>query len=350
MKPRYVIGVGVVTSVAGLAYAFAGVDVRQMAATIRNLRPGPFWTSQALFVASLVLRAMRWRLLLQSFGRIRFGSVFGATVIGMMANNFLPGRIGELPKALFLGRREQISNPAVIANIVAERVSDTLALLALLGAYVWVAEANTNGVDAVAQAGWVLLVGSAGVIAILAVIVRLGDRAVRLVHRAFSPLSERWAERMGRIAAGFVAGLRVFHSWQQCVAVAAMSLAVWLCGAAVYFFLMESFALRLGFLDALLVFLIVLLGIALPSAPGFVGTFHAVCVAALALVGVTDTAVASAYATVAHAGGWVAVNVLGLACLGLMGGRDWNRLLTIRPDTMSVARAATLPVGAIHED
>lgn len=164
------------------------------------------------------------------------------------------------------------------------------------------------------------------------------------VRRIFSWLSERWADRMGRLATGFIIGLRVFRSWHQCAAVAVMSLTIWLCGAAVYYLLMESFALEPGFLDAVLVFLIVLLGIALPSAPGFVGTFHAVCIAALAMVGVSDTAVATAFATVAHASGWIIVNVLGLACLTVMGGRNWARLVRIGSDTISI-----VPVAPIHE-
>jgi hypothetical protein len=62
-------------------------------------------------------------------------------------------------------------------------------------------------------------------------------------------------------------------------------------------------------------------------------------------VGVSDTAVATAFATVAHASGWLTVNILGLMCLLLMGGREWARLVGVRSNSISV-----VPVSPVHEE
>jgi uncharacterized membrane protein YbhN (UPF0104 family) len=64
-----------------------------------------------------------------------------------------------------------------------------------------------------------------------------------------------------------------------------------------------------------LVFLVVLLGVAIPSAPGFVGTFHGFCVAGLAMVAGTEPTLAAAYATLLHGSHWLAINTVGIGCL-----------------------------------
>jgi uncharacterized protein (TIRG00374 family) len=331
---------GIMMSAIGLVYTFVDVDIEHTLRTLGSLRAGSFWTSEVLFVVSLALRALRWQWLLLPIGRMRYGSVFGATVVGMMANNVLPARMGELPKALFLARREQTGSIPIMANIVAERVADALALVALLVAYAWLSPAENAGTAALIRAGWVLLVGGIGLTVVLALVVNFEDRAMQALGAALALVSIAWSHRIVDLTRACARGLGVFQSWRRCLNVGMISLAIWLCGAASYYYLLDSFALNPAFRDALLVFLIVLLGIALPSAPGFIGTFHAVCVAALAIVGVTDAAVAAAFATVAHGMGWMTVNVLGIACLTAMGGRECLQLFRTRPAPVSTESGA----------
>lgn len=94
-----------------------------------------------------------------------------------------------------------------------------------------------------------------------------------------------------------------------------LSLLIWGTAIASLYFLAEGFALGLTVVQVTVVFLVVLFGIAVPSAPGFVGTFHAFCVAALAMVAGTEPRLAAAYATLLHGIQWLAVDIVGIIFL-----------------------------------
>ena len=50
-------------------------------------------------------------------------------VIGYMANNLLPMRLGELVRSYYVGEREGISKASALATVFVERVFDALTLL-----------------------------------------------------------------------------------------------------------------------------------------------------------------------------------------------------------------------------
>jgi uncharacterized membrane protein YbhN (UPF0104 family) len=186
---------------------------------------------------------------------------------------------------------------------------------------VWIFGTNRERSAVVSPAGWFVLAAIIGSIVGLAILKRFEMQALQLSQAVLSKFSTKWPDRMTGIVTDFLRGLNVFHGWFQCSTVMALSIVIWLFGATSFFYLAVSFSLRLGFTDATLVFLIVILGITLPSTPGFVGTFHGFCVAALALVGVKNPTTAMAYATVVHGTGWLSVNILGLIAL-FAAGRD----------------------------
>ena len=62
------------------------------------------------------IRAVRWGWLLKSVKPIGAGSLFSATMIGFMANNLLPARLGELVRPWALGTSEKVSRSSVFAT------------------------------------------------------------------------------------------------------------------------------------------------------------------------------------------------------------------------------------------
>ena len=74
------------------------------------------------------LTAVRWQVLLRPVKPIGLHRLFGVIMIGFMANNVLPARIGELVRAYALGRSEALAAPLAFATIVIERVFDGFTL------------------------------------------------------------------------------------------------------------------------------------------------------------------------------------------------------------------------------
>src|SRR4051812_45719578 len=64
---------------------------------------GVFLLSTAVCTLIFPLRAIRWRVILEPVaGKLPLGPLWRATAIGMMLNNVLPARAGELPRAYAL--------------------------------------------------------------------------------------------------------------------------------------------------------------------------------------------------------------------------------------------------------
>src|SRR5262249_54827248 len=87
-------------------------------------------------VVSIFLRfwlsALRWQLLLRPVKRVGLHRLFAVTMIGFMANNILPARLGEVVRAYALGRSEALSPSVPFATIVIERMFDGFTLLLFL--------------------------------------------------------------------------------------------------------------------------------------------------------------------------------------------------------------------------
>lgn len=307
---------GIFISAICLWYAFHGVD--PSALWIGITRVGLPWVFASVVAAllSLIVRAFRWRLLLVGGEVIGSWSLASATFIGIMANNLLPARLGEMVRAWVLARREQMSVPTVLASIFVERLLDVVAALALLGLALAVSPGLGDGAaHMLKQAGLaVLLAVTIGVVALL-IAVRLRERLLGAGERWAAQVGHSWAMRSLELTRRFLVGLCALRGGLHAAKVAGLSLLVWGVAISSFYLMAEGFGLGLTLAQTTLVFVIVMFGVAIPSAPGFVGTFHGFCVAGLAMVVGTEPTQAAAYATVLHGSHWLAINAVGVGCL-----------------------------------
>src|SRR5437773_2373723 len=125
--------IGLALSVFLLWYAFHGVhwaevwrDVGGADATLVVV---------AVIVGNMIfpLRAIRWRPILDPIAPgLPYGKLWRATAVGMMANNILPARAGELVRAFVLSRETTVPFSAAFASLVVDRVFDAVIVLLLV--------------------------------------------------------------------------------------------------------------------------------------------------------------------------------------------------------------------------
>ncbi len=111
-----------------LYLAFKGVDL----GAAFDIIAGSSLTWMLIFIISFYLshliRAFRWKVMLHSIKpNTSVLNLLGATMIGYGVNFIVP-RLGELYRALFAGKWENISRSSMLGSIVVERVIDILAL------------------------------------------------------------------------------------------------------------------------------------------------------------------------------------------------------------------------------
>ena len=123
--------IGVAISAITLYVILHGVDLAEVADILRTAAPG--WLALMLvgIVVDLMIRGLRWQRLLAPIHAVPYRRSLGYLLIGYLANNLLPARLGELVRAHYLGDREGVSRTTTLGTIVVERVIDTVVVVAI---------------------------------------------------------------------------------------------------------------------------------------------------------------------------------------------------------------------------
>jgi uncharacterized membrane protein YbhN (UPF0104 family) len=203
-----------------------------------------------------------------------------------------------------------------LASIVVERIVDVITALAILGvSMMFIPKLGGEAAGLLVRTGLavlVLVIMGAGAFLIA---VRYRRQIVDWSERRALEKKAMWMSRAVNMLRGFLDGLAAVKEISQVALVAGLSLLIWGTSIASFQALAQGMGLGLTIVQMSLVFVIVLFGVAIPSAPGFVGTFHGFCVAGLTMVAGTEPTMAAAYATLLHGTQWLAVTLAGLAFL-----------------------------------
>jgi uncharacterized protein (TIRG00374 family) len=201
-----------------------------------------------------------------------------STLIGFAANCILPARLGELIRANYLGNREQISGSAVFGTVVIERIFDGLTLLLVLLIALWITPFSdeTLSISGVS----IRSVGlSVFFVYILAIIFLIGfkyqtEPCLKLFHHLLFFLSKRLKNKLLDIIRNFSLGLipaKNIHGWSLSIF---YSLLLWSVSLLQIHLISGSIGLTIPFTATFLILALASFGVMIPSAPGFIGTFH----------------------------------------------------------------------------
>lgn len=231
---------------------------------IRGMDPALYAAGLAAYYLSFLLRGMRWRMLVQNAGMdshegaalpstLRFAQLI---VIGWFVNSIAVLRMGDAYRAYALTREARVGLAPSLGTILAERVTDVFAILALVlvGVAGFSASGVTGGVVRV-LAGSVLL---AGALALLLMTMR--TFGLRLSARLPYALQARY---------------RAFHhvalgSLKRLPSVMALGVGGWMLEAARLYFVVEALDLSISWPLILIVSLAHAILSAVPT-PGGVG-------------------------------------------------------------------------------
>jgi len=242
------------------------------------------------------VRAYRWKFLLMPRKRIRFLPLLSATMIGFMANNILPARLGEFVRAYMISRSERISGSSAMATIVVERLFDGMALLTVL--LVVFRSATLPGW--VHFVGW-LATGDFLVLLVFLVSMLLWpERFARGIAGFIRLFSRKLRERTEALILRFISGLEMLRDRRLILIVIGLSLVHWLILGVGISLGLAAFGIEVPPTGPYFVLSIVSLGVALPSAPGFIGTFQLLVERSLSVYGVSKDLCLS-FSTVFHA-------------------------------------------------
>ncbi len=270
------------------------------------------------YVAVVQLRAMRWRHLTDPIQPIALRPLFRATAIGFMANNIFPLRVGEVIRPWYLGREVGAPSATLFGTVILERVIDTIMVIVL--AAIAIALRGAGGDEALARVAIGLLPIAIAPLIGLVVLRAAPHRVIGFASWVLRPFPARFGNYLVDVLGRFGAGLGALKGGAHLFWIAFHSLVVWFIASTIPM-LAGFWALGIDFgspfetlVAAWITLAAVGMAVAIPSAPGFFGTYHAACKLALEPFGVGPEA-AVALGTLLHGVFWVTLTLLGFAVL-----------------------------------
>jgi uncharacterized protein (TIRG00374 family) len=305
------LGLGIAVSGFFLYLAFRQVNLQKLFAVIADSNGAYLLIALVVLFVSHWFRAVRHRYLLEPIKRIKNTSLFSTLMIGYMANTILPAHLGEFLRAYVIGKKETIPGSSAFATIVVERIIDVISVLIIMGLVLLVYPFP----NMVKLSAYLTFAFALGLVALLTLLKLKPDFTFYLLKNIFSPLPQSVANKLIVLFKSFSQGIVGLNKKKSYLIVFILSVVIWLCYAAVFAIGFYAFDFivqyNLPLSASLVVLVIVTISIIVPSSPGYVGTYHWLCMIALGMFGVPESP-ALGYAIVSHAISMIPVAMVGL--------------------------------------
>lgn len=304
---RLVIGLTISTVL--VVAAFRYLNFWNIWDIIRSAKPAILFAAAGLLFCGYFMRSVRWWLMLRG-GSERPPSVgiTGAVLLaGFAANNVLPFRAGDILRATYFSRRLRTSPSFLFGTLVLERALDLLSLLTLC-----VVILPYTRLDAIYPEILKVTIGAAicGV-AGLSMLLLFGAQVQGLLQRLLLKIIGE-GPRARKVNESIEQLLKPFCNMSLSMAaqLSVLSIAVWSFEGLMYLAVAKALGIGLGMLVDLSAMVMANFVTMIPSAPGYVGTFHAAVIAVLKIAGASNDK-AAAFAVCAHAMLWLPITIAG---------------------------------------
>ena len=333
---RVLLGLGI--TVVAFGFAIRGIPVKDV---VDSMRDANLWVLLGLslpaYAAAVVFRGLRWRHLTNPIAPVSRSLLCRGVAIGFMVNNLVPLRVGEVVRAWYVSRESGVSASALFGTVVLERVIDVVAVVLIaLGALSF---AGAGSAESTLLSRGAILLLPAGLVPLVGLVLlrRAPNFTVRMLLWFLKPFPSRFSALVERILRNFSDGLGALSGGSHLFWIAFHSALIWIVLSMVPMLAgLLAFGIDVGSFGQMVIVSYIALGavgvaVAIPSAPGFFGTYQLAFKTVLEQFGV-DSATALALGLVVWFIFWVALTLAGFAVMR-SGGTRLRDLTRRAPDS-----------------
>lgn len=246
----------------------------------------------SLYLLNMLLRTLRWKLIIAQRTDIGFNLVFKALIYGYTLNQLLPLKMGEIGRAEYLTRQTGESRSFLLGTIVVERIMDMFIILMFFGFSVLFSETVLNNLKSnlfsviffiISFLGGLFLFFNLGIVKNLTRF--LPHKAEKFTSHVIDNLTE---------------SLSVFTFRTKVFNVLLLSLLIWGLTCFSFYLIIKDLNISVPFYAYLFIVSAGTMGMIIPSTSANIGVYHAVAMGALMIFMVPDIQ-ALAFAIIAHA-------------------------------------------------
>jgi len=262
------------------------LNLQEVSQSLRKANAWYLGFAAAIISFGYLLRAIRWKVLLDPITPSSLKELFATTTVGFAAI-FLIGRAGEIVRPMWLPMRDPRVRPsAALVTLGLERIFDLAALACFFAVnLVWFdpPAGRETEFEYVATVGYVLLAGVILGFVGLVIYQRLSDRVIawvgRITDRSFIP--RRIRRTILSILEKLTGALQILKDWREMLLVSFWSFMLWLAISIPTWLVLKAFDLPFTFSDSIVIMGIAAVSSIVPTPGGAAGAFHTATAASL---------------------------------------------------------------------
>lgn len=296
--------------------AFKDIDFKLLLAELK--KTNYFYAIGGTIIGTFVgsyFRALRWRYLLNPLKEnIKMSSLFPFVMIGYMMNALIP-RGGEVARPVLMAQKESISRASAFGTIVVERIFDMLSMFIVFGFCLFffrekISEAfYPYNIEMISL--WSSVVILTFVLTVVLMLVKLEktEQIVENITRKFLP--ERFQSKIHKIFISLISGFLFIKYPKYYFKIFVTSAMIWISYALSTYLAFFAFDIKLGFLDANLILVLMSFAMTLPLPGNSAGSYYLFVKTALVSIYGINPETAIGYAIVSHLLGFLGIMVSG---------------------------------------
>jgi len=293
-------------SIIGIYLAFMGEDFDGLIHQIKQVNMFGIILGCFLLVMSCIVRAYRWKLIMDPLEKIPLHDVFSATMVGYFGNGILAFRLGELLRAYSVTSGRKISTTQAFGTVIMERILDLLMVLLVFVLLIPWFPFEHDGIRlAVYIFSGITFATLLGLFLSLKFnfMGKIGEVAV--VQKG---IGQKLFQALNKIFDGIVLIKNTDHS----MGIVLSSILLWVFYYAVTFIILDACDLNLEIIGSGIILVLGSIVIGIPALPGSAGTYDAAIKFSLMVVFGIASEKALTYAIVSHAVSYLPLVIIGM--------------------------------------
>lgn len=305
---------GVASTVLFTWLAFASIEIPQVLNALSSVRWSLLAVAVGFFCCGYSFRILRWAQMLRPYNHdLKWRTCAVPFLASIALNNLVPLRAGDILRATAFSKWLGVPTARVLTTLVLERVLDVFALVVTASialAYFRMSTPINGALQNYNVATFLAIAAAIGVVLIYPKFIETplmwGIRQVSKLRPELGPKLEQFVGQGMETLSALTASAQIFP-------LISFSLIAWLCEACVFYCVALALPDVAVPSASLLAMPVGTLSTMLPSAPGYVGTFHYFVSQAVAAFGNSEVASAT-FSIVVHLTLYLPATLLGGAC------------------------------------
>ena len=294
----------ILLSVAFLYFAFQNVNVSDVFYHLSNA--SILWILVFIVVnlSAHFVRALRWKVILHSVKPdTSIKNLFGAIMVGYGVNCVVP-RLGEVSRAVLVGKWEGLSRSSMLGAVIVERVIDIifLALSVIVSALLW-SENLYSKFPWLKSSIYLSLILMGMMIVFFYLMIKFKEKFYDVIIKLIGKISENFALKAGYIFEMLTQGfgsLKGRKNYSYTILLSVIIMLLYGLNSYVGFFTIGLQTLKpVSYEMGWIVMSISAIGVVIPT-PGGTGSYHVLAASALVLLFGFGQDISLAYAVLTH--------------------------------------------------